>query len=387
MGGQAFAKPGPRGDLPLVIPRMSPQRYQQLVEHFSSVLKVYFAKVQVPKEAPGKADHGDVDILVESFPVDPVRTADEMARLIKAKRYIANGPSWSFAVKLPSEIEDPSIPYAQLDIERCDQGFIGWEYFMQSYGDLWQILGLTIRHLGVTATNLGFFVRVPEIEPENAKTSRLFMTNDPIAVLAFMGLDTAQYEAGFQSENEMFEWIAAGRFFNGRHYDQRVNSNDRQRARKRLQFRRFVEEWVPHNQHLWATKEIPDRAQVLKEALECFNAKRPYEKLMAWWLTLKEEERMMDQISTAIRSQNPTSQKMKHALHSLKRWVRQSPNGELEVRSEATLDPDHQISFSAAAAKTSTPAVLEWISSNWEDPSAKEKSRIRRMKKEREKAR
>lgn len=385
MGGQAFAQPGPNGEAPLIIPRMLPHRYQQLRDHFLQVLHPHFAKLAAPLEAPEKADHGDVDILVEQYPGHRGLSTLEIADILEAGRHISHGDSLSFAVKLPSEQKDSSVPFAQLDIHKCHLGYLEWEYFIKSYGDLWQIIGLTIRDLGLTASDRGLHVRIPEIETENAKASRLFMTKDPAAAMQFMGLDKAQFEAGFSTEHEMFAWIAHGRLFSGHNCETRQNSNDRARLRKRPQFGRFVDEWIPNNRETWKNKPVPSRMQVLDEALDAFDLNAIYQARLRTWQEAKAESKITARIASEIPLED--SEKLNLAMRGMKRWVSLSKVDGLSVRSEAAMEPENQCSFSVAAAEMGEAEVLLWIRNNWEVVVEKEKQRVKAAKKEREAAR
>ncbi|KAL9080820.1 MAG: hypothetical protein Q9157_000516 [Trypethelium eluteriae] len=363
---------------------MSPFRYQQFRDHFLQVLNPYFIKAAVPPEAPEKLDYGDIDVLVEQHFGHRGLSIQQIASLLQAKRHVSHGDSMSFAVKLPSELEDTSVPFAQLDISTCRQGDLEWGFFMNSYGDLWQIIGLTIRDLGLTASDRGLHVRIPEIEVHNAKESRLFMTHDPVLTMQFMGLDEKRFGAGFNTENEMFAWIAGGRLFSGSNCEQRQNSNDRQRLRKRPQFKRFLDEWVPNNQHLWIKKQVPSRLQVLQEALSEFNLQSVYNERLQRWQEANAEKEIMSKIASTIPLDN--SEKLNLAMRSMKRWTILSSGEGLSVRSEPAMEPHYQCSFSTAVAEMGEKNVLEWVRIHWEDIVEHEKQRVKTTKNERDAA-
>ncbi|KAL9094414.1 MAG: hypothetical protein Q9165_003264 [Trypethelium subeluteriae] len=363
---------------------MPPFRYQKLRDHFLKVLQPHFVKAAVPPEAPGKIDYGDIDVLVEQASSHLGLSIPKIASLLQAKRHTSNGGSMSFAVKLPSELEDTSVPFAQLDVSTCQQGYLEWGVFMNSYGDLWQIIGLTIRDLGLTATDRGLHVRIPEIDAHNAKESRLFMTHDPVLTMQFMGLDEKRFAAGFDSENEMFAWIADGRLFSCNNLEQRQNSNDRQRLRKRPQFKRFLDEWVPNNRHLWTQKRVPSRSQILEEALNEFNLESVYTERLQCWQEATAEKDIMSKIAAIITLDN--SEKLNLAMRALKRWAILSPGVGLSVRSEPAMAPQYQCSFSTATAEMGETNILQWIHIHWEDIVEHEKQRVKAAKKERDAA-
>ncbi|KAK3059463.1 hypothetical protein LTS18_010814, partial [Coniosporium uncinatum] len=62
MGGNAFAHPKP-GQPALKVPRLSPGTYHKLRDHYTILLRTFYATVACPAESPGKLSHGDIDLL------------------------------------------------------------------------------------------------------------------------------------------------------------------------------------------------------------------------------------------------------------------------------------------------------------------------------------
>ena len=148
-----------------------------------------------------------------------------------------------------------------------------------NHGDLWNMLGQIIRPFGLTADETSLYIRIPEIEHENRKGSRVFLTSHPTKVLDFLGLSYqhGELERPFQSVDELFEYAASCRWFmlwpegiepeekeqqatrggstdvnstkgiNGDQSEQarRLKCNDRARMKQRPVFARWVEEFRP----------------------------------------------------------------------------------------------------------------------------------------------
>ena len=137
--------------------------------------------VDSPIEAPGKDTYGDVDILVfgpleppfneQDLPLRDV--AAHLAMIIEAKDYIVEkgNHTMNFAIPWPKSLKVSDIPcestsnseaqdtteekYIQLDIKICPSlKIFNWELFHAAHGDLWNILGSTIRKFGLTVNNL-----------------------------------------------------------------------------------------------------------------------------------------------------------------------------------------------------------------------------------------
>lgn len=64
-----------------------------------------------------------------------------------------------------------------------------WELFHHAFGDLWNLLGTTIRPFGLTANENGLHVRIEEIEALDRKKSMIFLTKDPWEVCDLLRLD------------------------------------------------------------------------------------------------------------------------------------------------------------------------------------------------------
>ncbi|KAI9696640.1 MAG: hypothetical protein M1820_008089 [Bogoriella megaspora] len=391
MGGKAFTQRGPKGEPVVHIPRMLPSRYHQLRDYFLGVLEDHFDQVLILAEAPEKTDYGDIDFLVEQKFEDGL-FAPQIAKIVHAKRFISNGDSLSFAVKLPSEQDDTSVPFAQLDIRICQQGTIRWQFFHDSYGDMWQILGLTIRSLGLTATDQGLHVRIVEIEAAGGgkETSRLFLTRDPNAAMNFMGLDASRFARGFETEAELFDWIGQGRLFSGYNCEKK-NSNDNKRLGKRPQFERFVTEWVPNHRYIWADRVVPSRNQVLQEALDEFGLEQAHNEHLTGWRESRAEICVLEHIAKII-PLNPELEREKERLNrtmrGMKRWVTidNTSGSSLCLRSKPQMETSRQISFSQTAREVGEDIILAWVEDHWQEVLDRERRREKDAKKERDAA-
>lgn len=265
MGGKAFTTA--TGSEPaLVVPRMEPAVYFKLKAKYIELLRSLFRLVACPLEAPGKRDYGDIDIVV-SDPDDTVfesiyqnlssekgtLSADPPAHDIRstvllhvldARRHLSAAGAISYAVPHPEEKD----AFVQLDINQISSDLHVWQVFHHSHGDLWNLLGTSVRAFGMTVTEDGLYVRDPDIEKLDKKRSRVFLTRDPAEILNFMSLDYDEWNKGWATEDEMFRYATKSRFFVPGLYMSKgdLKANDRKRLGQRPCFRRFVEEYVPY---------------------------------------------------------------------------------------------------------------------------------------------
>ncbi|KAI1489656.1 hypothetical protein F5X96DRAFT_695642 [Biscogniauxia mediterranea] len=324
MGGSAFAV----GDNPLHTPRMSPSVYRAVRERCSHILRQVFVIVATPIEAPAKKDFGDIDIFLAwerdeifpcSAPAMPSPSYDETSqkgtgdggnnvrskgsssssnsdallekaiRLLGAVRSKQEQPGVaSVAIPWPEDLlpaaaaadsndsdsdsdkkNRPSPPrlHIQVDLHVCSSlPDLQWMLFKHTHGDLWNMLGSTIRPFGLTVNEAGLWVRVPEIEACDRNRARVLATRDPGETLRFLGLAQAarQWEQPFASADALFEYAATCRLFWVRPAEdadadadavditttttgdrRTLKANDRRRMRQRPMFRAWVDEFLP----------------------------------------------------------------------------------------------------------------------------------------------
>ncbi len=366
MGGSAFSQVGKHGEPVLNTPRLEPAKYIEVRDKYLTILTKFYEKVVAPFEAPGKKDHGDVDILVEGLRdnVEPKKLAVSLG----ARRYFTNGRTTSYGIALSEE----DNTYFQLDIHLCRTGFLEWECFMNNYGDLWQIVGMMQRNVGLTATDRGFHVRIPEIERDNRKVSMIYLSHSPEEVLEFLGLDREKYNTGFQSEDEIFMWCTGGRFFQADTFEVREETaNDRQRMKQRVMFRRFITEWLPAHAELNPDREEWTREAVLHEALKAFGQQEEYDRRMKAWEAAEKEKQLWRKIAKTIPKEG---EKLGQVMRSLKRWVWLNQD-KPQFREKPLVDLTSEPLWTSQIPIDREDDVISWICANWDEASQKEKSR------------
>ncbi|OAL46879.1 hypothetical protein IQ07DRAFT_144093 [Pyrenochaeta sp. DS3sAY3a] len=372
MGGLAFANTATSNGKPPQVPRMSPQLYQQVAKECQTKLEKVFDRVVIPREPPGKADHGDIDFLVEGGPARAGK-GDVWATvktILGAELHLSNGGSHSYAIP---HLESPGT-YVQVDVE-LSPGYgtpegpdlFEWTRFIKGDADLVQLIGVSHRPLGLTCNDQGLHLIVEEIAIYNKKKSLLFLTRDPDRLMEFYGFDATKYWAGFSEETEIFDWVSSGRFFSSEIFENRTEkSNDRSRQKKRPMYRRFVEEYMPL--HPGQGEKSPwTREQVISEALEHFNKKTEYEAMMEEHRNKEIEEKLWSGIRATIPAEGNS---LGIALKGLRHWV-VFQNGKPAVASE----PVEYQSWTKSISIENKDAVLRWVLEHWEQVKRLEKSR------------
>ncbi|KAF7895042.1 hypothetical protein EAF00_006856 [Botryotinia globosa] len=320
MGGHAFSSQV----LPIKTPRMTQEVYDEALKLNQAILRKFYSKVESAIEGPGKTTYGDVDILV-ALPLEGAfssedRVGEELKKALNAKALLQEkgNPTINFAVPWPehtitgakdgknvTESTDvsPASWYVQVDVHICkSEHEFDWELFHSAHGDLWNIIGTTIRGFGLTINNRAFFIRIPEIELADRKKSMVFLTDNPGEILDFLGLDQEKWWKRFSTQQEMFEYAATCRMFwvrdvaedeaegdatgsiaekgqeGGVERKKKLKHNDRQRLAKRPIFRAWVDEFIPICQEAGKYSDTKiTREQIRDEAFKKFGVKEEYE--------------------------------------------------------------------------------------------------------------
>ena len=368
MGGSAFTN--------LYTPRMPPHVYNRVLSQTLATVEKHFTHVSSPISAPGKLDYGDVDILCFG-PLTPAynpavtpkaKVTETVAKELGAKEWIVgkSGQGMNLATPWPED-ENGLLEFKKDDIEKVDVGKKGeevdqgceskakfiqldihilptlsaynWELFHSAHGDLWNILGSTIRRFGLTVNNLGLYLRIPEIEFQDRKKSMVFLTDEPNTILEFIGLDSERWWRSFESQDEMFAYAAGCRMFwvkekleigegegdvvgevpssidgggdekadsngdgsatvnegqeGGTAGKKKLKHNDRQRLEKRPIFRSWIEDFIPHcrAKGLYITMQT-SREQIREEAFVKFGVQEVYERRLREWNMEKHKDEL-----------------------------------------------------------------------------------------------
>jgi hypothetical protein len=368
MGGLVFANKH--------VPRMSLELYKRIRAECQSKLENLFFKVVVPREAPNKVDHGDVDYLVAGIKKPTLSANDiwfEIKDHLRAELHVARGGSHSYGIPHPDLHES----YIQIDVEISPgngtpegPALFEWTRFMKGDSDLVQILGVAHRSLGVMCNDQGLHVLLPEIEQYDKKKALLFLTRDPDQAMEFYGLDTAKYWEGFTSEADLFRWATHGRFFSPVVFERRVETaNDRARRSKRPMFARFLEEYMPahpdeNNSKIWT------REEVLEKALQIFDKRAEYDAMIKEHQFKEAEEELWKEIRAVVPVESKSS--LGTALKGLRRWV-VFQDGKPQIASDPDLDD--KPTWTKAMSPGSRDSLLGWVKDHWEEAKAFEKAR------------
>ncbi|KAK8203572.1 hypothetical protein M8818_005219 [Zalaria obscura] len=380
MGGKVFAQAGLNGEPAIETLRMNSATYQELKNKTIDTLSAHFAKVACPPEAPEKRDHGDLDILL----ADPIAICPmgmdpflHVPHLLEAKRSLHPcSDLFNLAVKISPDASPPV--YAQIDVRLCGENF-AWLAFLQSCGDLGNILGVTGRGYGLSFTDSGLHLRIDGTEKMDSKDRRFFLGNDPDKVMDFVGLDKAAYANGFETEMQLFEWISQSRLMDKYAFAKcQETADEKRRMTTRPMFKRFVEEWAPDFPESEAAETL-DRHQVRKQALAFFDKRDEYAARIYEIELQQDEELVFKYIKTLLMTKAMDKAKANMVIRGLKRWV-SFAGGRPRISASPEMEASNQDYFagmlSSDKSALSTQAEV-WLLAHYEEVRAKERARER----------
>ena len=242
---------------------------------------------------------------------------DNIAKLLGAKKWIRDGtPTTNFAIPWPEYDDEYSEKFVQVDIHICpSEKLMQWELFHHAHGDLWNILGTTVRRYGITVNNKGMFIRIPEIEALDKKKSMVFLTDEPNEILDFLGLEQAKWWRPFKSREQMFEYAASCRMFHvkeakpeselegdvitegiegqegGVRGKKKLKHNDRQRMSKRPIYAEWIDEFIPkcRKEGRFGNTKIT-REEIRDNAFEMFGVKEAFVRKQKEWILMRHKD-------------------------------------------------------------------------------------------------
>lgn len=181
--------------------------------------------------------------------------------------------------------------FIQVDVRVCETvDQLEWMLFKHAHGDIWNLLGTTIRPYGLTVDETALWLRIPEIEDHHRNRAKVFLSSNPVEILRFLGLPIQKYwEIPFPGLTAMFEYASLCRMFWVRPLDpeeetnnleqdrKKLKANDRKRMNQRPGFRKWVEEYKPRCREEGRFLVKPTtREAITQEALDWFHVEPEY---------------------------------------------------------------------------------------------------------------
>ena len=183
---------------------------------------------RIPRYYRSKPDFGDVDILLSNEVIDDWKTLrEDIVKDLGPTDYECK--SWlSMAYKNQIQVDFMPID-ANLLIPT-------WQFLC--YNDLGNLLGKHYRRFNLKYGEKGLFYVYRRDEGGYKKD--IFLTSDMKRILGFLELSFEEWDAGFETLEEMFEWVIACKYFTCVPF-RNLTKVTSKRARLRTTMKKFVE--------------------------------------------------------------------------------------------------------------------------------------------------
>ena len=214
------------------------------------------------REIKCKTDFGDIDFLTPSFYFKEVRCS-VFEKILKGSGIdvvgkVTNSDIISYAVN----------DSHQLDLIFVDNMELAFEYY--SDNDRGMILGNIFHHLGFSYGHKGLYLKLED--------SKFLLSQDTKRILEFIGYDLysidriVSLKGGFDSYEDMFEWVLLCPYFNSKYFLwESLNNENRTRNKKRRTWNSFVS-YIEKR----ASSPEPNLELLKREALHFFSKELEY---------------------------------------------------------------------------------------------------------------
>lgn len=224
------------------VQRLDKEQYNELIQDIIPKLKEVLGErtIKVIKAYNQKDSFGDIDILVESYNLD-YNWVDNVISAFKlsSNDYSKNGKVFSFRVHEYNF-------QADLILVSSEKLEIAYNYF--NYNDFSNLIGRMTKKLGFKLGHDGLFYI--ERDGDHILTDECFSL-DYYDALRYLELDVERYKQGFETLEDVFEYVASSPYFNPDIYLlHNRNHISRTRDKKRKTYSAFLKWCEEHNDEL-----------------------------------------------------------------------------------------------------------------------------------------
>lgn len=197
-----------------------------VVKTLKSTLKTDVATIPAYRTKP---DFGDLDVLVKT-PIAVNASEDFFKAVFDSKEVVKNGGVTSFEFR-----------EFQVDAIMTHQDYFDYARNYFSWNDCGNLVGRLTHSIGLKHGHNGLLLPVRD---EDHMLTELTITTDHDKTLEYAGLDVDRFKEGFDTLEEMFQWVTTSKYFNPDIYlFQNRNHAARTRDAKRPTYNKFLK-WV-----------------------------------------------------------------------------------------------------------------------------------------------
>ncbi len=211
--------------------RYNSDEYHPLKAHITTkliTLNKFVSQTRTILAYRNKESFGDMDILYCTFDNNPLSIDDVLHVFPETKEIIRNNDTISF------EYNELQIDLIHSKIESFDYAY---SYF--AWNDLGNLIGRIAHKFGLKHGHRG--LTLPLRDGDNL-FDEIILTYDHDRALTFLGFDSTHFNNGFNSINQIYNYVITNKYFNPEIYKlENLNTIARTRDKKRPTYNGFLE--------------------------------------------------------------------------------------------------------------------------------------------------
>lgn len=235
MGGKAFSDKHE-------VCRLSTDEYEKIIH--TIITRYNWHAVKSIPYYRSKETHGDLDLIISSELYNTIKKKKDLilGAGLTIIDYKENGSVTSFLVELS---EDRKF---QIDLISTPEEEMEFALFYFGYNDLGNLMGRVARATGLKLGHNGLWYTQRSKTNDSIILKEHLLTRDPNRVLKHLDFDVDQYLAGFDTLEDIFEFVVKSKYYSFDNFDP-TQRNHRARIRdaKRPTYTKFLE-WAKDKQ-------------------------------------------------------------------------------------------------------------------------------------------
>ena len=261
--------------------RLTKENYERVAHECVAKLRALYPgkRVEALGSYRAKADFGDCDILIEGGDhYDP----HQAAAALDAVEVVRNGPVTSVGVIVRPEVPHREGNVFQVDLIKMEVEAFDFALGYFGRGDAGNLLGRLYHASGLALRHDGLVYYFRDGTNGDYKFREIMLTQKFEEALPFMGYDPVAYANGFDTPEDIYQYVASSPFFNTDIFLlENRNATSRVRDKKRVMYMQFLK-WCEAHSELVVFQYPESKAAWLPRIAEFFpNFQAEYDQAVA----------------------------------------------------------------------------------------------------------
>ena len=161
---------------------------------------------EIPSYAK-KDTFGDIDILIESDGLGP-HTWETLYKIFDPAEMVRNG-----------DVTSLNVEELQVDLIMTPKHIFNMRLAYYSYNDLGNLIGRIAYKMGLKYGHQGLCIDVYSKEHDTKMLDSVVISTEPDAILECLGYDPVRWHQGFNTPEDIYQYVVSSPFFNAEFYD------------------------------------------------------------------------------------------------------------------------------------------------------------------------